>query len=53
MRSIKDISGVFCGEKLRIGRWYKIRLKRVCNGVECLVTLPDCEELEFSKCNVS
>ena len=27
MRSIKDISGVFCGEKLKVGRWYKIRLK--------------------------
>ena len=27
MRSIKDISGVFCGVKLKVGRWYKIRLK--------------------------
>lgn len=27
MRSIKDIGDVFCGAKLRTGRWYKIRLK--------------------------
>lgn len=41
------------GERVRImhrNKWTRDGKVRVCNGVECLVTLPDCEELEFSKC---
>lgn len=41
------------GERVRImhrNKWTRDGKVRVCNGVECLVTLPDSEELEFSKC---